>query len=206
MNERIQQALDGDLDRASLTPAEFAELVEAESAIDAVVRAIPVLPVPALGAAVLRRLEPRRAVVLPAPARATWFWRPRVLTLAWRPVYALAAAAVVAVAGYTAARVATSRGGVAGDQLVLTRFVFTAPEAVSVALAGDFTDWKPAHAMTRSGSGIWTVVVPLAPGIHAYSFVVDGQRWVPDPAAPAVEDGFGGMNSRVAVLRSDRRS
>ncbi|NUQ12639.1 MAG: hypothetical protein HUU26_09995, partial [Gemmatimonadaceae bacterium] len=56
MNERIQQALDGDLDRASLTPAEFAELVEAESAIDAVVRAIPVLPVPALGAAVLRRL------------------------------------------------------------------------------------------------------------------------------------------------------
>lgn len=205
MNERIQRALDGDLDRASLRPAEFAELVEAESAIDAVVRAIPVLPVPALGPAVLRRLEPRRPIASPARERAAWLWRPRVISLAWRPAYTLAAA-VAAVAIFTATRLWTSRTSAADERLVLTRFVFTAPEAGSVALAGDFTDWKPAWAMTRSASGVWTVDVPLAPGVHAYSFVVDGRRWVPDPMAPAVEDGFGGVNSRLAVLRPDRRS
>jgi hypothetical protein len=54
--------------------------------------------------------------------------------------------------------------------------------------------------MTRTGPGVWTVVVPLEPGIHNYAFIVDGERWVPDPNAPAVDDGFGGMNSRLAVL------
>jgi len=47
------------------------------------------------------------------------------------------------------------------------------------------------------------VVVPLSPGVHDYSFIVDGNRWTPDPTAPARADGFGGMNSRIAVLASD---
>src|SRR5437660_319363 len=39
----------------------------------------------------------------------------------------------------------------------------------------------------------------LAVGQHQYAFVVDGQRWVADPGAPAVDDGFGRRNSVVAV-------
>ena len=31
---------------------------------------------------------------------------------------------------------------------------------------------------------------------YTYSFVIDGERWVPDPGAPeTVDDGFGGVNS-----------
>jgi len=51
---------------------------------------------------------------------------------------------------------------------------------------------------------VWTVVVPLEPGIHDYAFVVNGGQWVPDPNAPAFEDGFGGLNSRIAVITPDR--
>jgi len=82
-------------------------------------------------------------------------------------------------------------------------FLLSAPGAKNVAVAGDFSGWKPVHVMTRSEAGVWTVVVPLDPGVHDYAFVVDGERWVPDPTAPPVNDGFGGVNSRLAVLSPD---
>jgi hypothetical protein len=80
------------------------------------------------------------------------------------------------------------------------RFVFHDPEARAVSVAGSFNDWSPAAApLARSDSGAWTVTLSLAPGQHEYAFVVDGRRWVADPAAPAVDDGFGRRNSVVAV-------
>jgi 1,4-alpha-glucan branching enzyme len=87
--------------------------------------------------------------------------------------------------------------------LVLVHFQFEAPAATEVRLAGDFSSWQPTHTMSRSEAGVWSVVVPLSPGIHEYAFVVDGTRWQVDPGAPAVADGFGGHNSRVAVLTPD---
>jgi 1,4-alpha-glucan branching enzyme len=54
--------------------------------------------------------------------------------------------------------------------------------------------------MQESVDGVWTILVPLPPGVHDYSFIVDGERWVPDPYAPQVDDGFGGVNSRLTVL------
>jgi hypothetical protein len=39
--------------------------------------------------------------------------------------------------------------------------------------------------------------------VHDYAFIVDGERWIADPMAPAVADGFGGLNSRIAVLPPD---
>jgi hypothetical protein len=59
--------------------------------------------------------------------------------------------------------------------------------------------------MKRTAPGVWTIVVPLAPGVHDYSFIVDGEKWVPDPSAPAMADGFGGVNSRIAVIAPDSR-
>jgi 1,4-alpha-glucan branching enzyme len=83
---------------------------------------------------------------------------------------------------------------------VLVQFRLEAPDARDVRLAADFTGWRPAHALHRSATGVWTVVVAVAPGVHEYGFVVDGERWTPDPLAPQVDDGFGGSNSRLDVI------
>ena len=210
MNARVQQALDGDIGRETLTAAERAELVSTETALGAVVRAIPVEPLPELSSVVLQQIRSRRTGVAPAlrkrttPGIAEWLWRPRSVSIGWRPAYALAAAVVLAVV-ITANALRPGRTLLPGAQQVLTQFVLSAPDAKNVALAGDFTGWQPAFTMTRTGPGVWTVVIPLDPGIHQYSFVVDGERWIPDPAAPAVNDGFGGVNSRIAVLTPDSR-
>ena len=39
--------------------------------------------------------------------------------------------------------------------------------------------------------------------VHDYAFVVDGREWVPDPYAPGIGDGFGGINSRLTLLSPD---
>ena len=80
-------------------------------------------------------------------------------------------------------------------------FVLVAPQARSVALAGDFNDWDSARMpMRQEASGLWTLDVPLTPGRYRYVFVVDGRRFVADPAAPrAAGDDFGTPTSVVTV-------
>lgn len=82
------------------------------------------------------------------------------------------------------------------------QFVVTAPGATRVALVGDFNEWNPMATALRATerAGVWSVIVPLAPGRHEYAFVVDGERWMHDPAAPrAASDDFGRPNSVVTV-------
>jgi hypothetical protein len=211
MNSQVQKALDGDTSAQALTPAERAELAAVESQIDAVLGAIPTEPLPDLAPVIVERIrrESRARSATPPSSRARlrdaadWLWRPHAISIAWRPAYALAAAAVlVAVFALDVLR-PRPVDVAAAPQQVLTQFVLSAPGAKNVAVAGDFSGWKPVHVMTRSEAGVWTVVVPLDPGVHDYAFVVDGERWVPDPTAPPVNDGFGGVNSRLAVLSPD---
>lgn len=210
MNDRIHRVLDGELDRSALTSAESAVLRATEGEIAAVLRSLPDEPLPDLAPAVLDRIDRGDAgrarqggAFHHLAVLAAWLWSPRRLSVRVRPAYGMAAAALVALS------IALGRVGpdappdVPRGQLVLTRFVLHAPEAEQVSLAGDFTGWHPAHSLSRAEPGIWTVVVPLEPGVHDYAFVVDGERWVPDPNAPAVDDGFGGLNSRLAVLAPD---
>lgn len=200
MNERIHQVLDGELDREALSPSEAAELVRVRALIHGVLRAVPKDAVPNLAPEVLARVERlhrgrwRRWF--------DWFWIPRSISVTWRPIYGFAAVLALMVSWAVIDRPNSPMGTEQPPQ-VLVQFRFDAPQAREVALAGEFTNWKPIYALNRSGTGVWTVVVPLEPGIHDYAFIVDGERWVPDPMAPAVEDGFGGLNSRVAVLTSD---
>jgi hypothetical protein len=216
MNTLVQRVLDGELPREALTAAERAELESFEQGMGQVLRAIPEVAVPGLSAAVLRRievLEASRTEPVRAPAGAGsffwggllhWLWAPRPVAL--RPAWALAAAAVL-VAGLLLRTPAGPPAGLpvpaGAPSLVLVHFQFEAPAATEVRLAGDFSSWQPTHTMSRSEAGVWSVVVPLSPGIHEYAFVVDGTRWQVDPGAPAVADGFGGHNSRVAVLTPD---
>jgi len=60
-------------------------------------------------------------------------------------------------------------------------FRFTAPDATSVILVGDFTHWQKGGIPMRKGkNGVWEATVPLAPGKHSYRFLVDGE-WRDDP-------------------------
>lgn len=82
------------------------------------------------------------------------------------------------------------------------KFVLIAPKAARVSLVGDFNGWDVAATpMTTQGAdGTWTVYVPLQPGLHTYSFVVDGTHFVTDPMAPqAPDDGYGHRSSVVLV-------
>jgi 1,4-alpha-glucan branching enzyme len=60
-------------------------------------------------------------------------------------------------------------------------FSFSAPDARSVQLVGDFTQWQERPINLQKGAdGVWRTTVQLAPGTHHYRFLVDGQ-WRDDP-------------------------
>ena len=91
----------------------------------------------------------------------------------------------------------------APDTVHLVRFVLVNPGARQVALAGDFNGWQ-AEALTPTASGgVWSVALPLRAGRYEYAFVVDGERWLADPALPSTRDEFGGEHS-VLHLGVDR--
>jgi len=80
--------------------------------------------------------------------------------------------------------------------------VFVAPQAMSVAVVGDFNGWDPQRTrMARAEQpGVWRARLRLAPGTYQYSFVIDGSTWTLDPrAGTALADGFGGANSVMVV-------
>jgi hypothetical protein len=142
-----------------------------------------------------------------------WLMAPRTVRVS--PVGALAYAAGLVAAVLVGAHVTKQPTGSpvvaerphttapAGDPAARTiRFVLVAPEAAMVTLVGDFNRWSPAATPLRSAgiSGVWTVDVPLPAGRHEYAFVINGARWVPDPAAPrAPVADFGMPNSVVTV-------
>ncbi len=74
--------------------------------------------------------------------------------------------------------------------------------ASRVVVVGDFNDWDPAATPLRPGTegGTWSVELRLPPGRYRYTFLVDGRRWVPDPAEPrAADDDFGAPTSVLTV-------
>jgi hypothetical protein len=176
----VKQLLDGDITIADL-PAELRAEGEEALRLLAVVDRRPV----ALPAVPLRV---RRSLTR-APQRSAW--RPWVLA----PALALAAALVLWLGQPGGSPPPTMPEGV-----VTVRFVLAAPDARQVSVAGTFNQWDPrATPLVRTGSGVWTATLRLPAGQHQYAFVVDGERWVPDPAAPAVDDGFGRRNSVLTL-------
>jgi 1,4-alpha-glucan branching enzyme len=79
-------------------------------------------------------------------------------------------------------------------------FVFDAPEAQEVYLAGTFNDWSfKKHRMKKNGDGLWRKSVILPNGVYEYKFLVDG-RWTEDPANERrCLNSFGSLNSIVHV-------
>ena len=180
---QVKQLLDGELRLADLPSELRAEGEEALLLLAAVDRE-PVM-FPGLDARVLSALRRR--------GEAPGFWR-RLRLRPWTLLPAFAAG--VALALLLLRPIATPAAAT-----VTVRFVLFAPDAQQVSLAGTFNQWDPAATpLVRTGTpGVWSATLTLPAGQHQYAFVVDGARWVADPGAPAVDDGFGRRNSVLSL-------
>ena len=207
MNGHIHQHLDGD--RAALGPDERAAADAFARTLDAAAAHLRAVPAPDLAARVMAALPAQAPAVSPWRRAAEWLWTPRPVRLTFRPASAFAGAAFAAVAAIVvptldrqdAAPVAVAAPGPkTAAPVVYVQFRLESAQARQVALAGTFTDWQPTLQLEQKEPGVWTALVPLKPGVHDYVFVVDGERWVPDPNAPQqVDDSFGGTNSRISL-------
>jgi hypothetical protein len=199
MNDRIHRYLDGELPAEALAPAELERARELHATLERAAASLRGRAPEGLAARVMAALPeaaPRRS---PWRAALEWLWRPRPLRLAFRPAYALAAGCAAAVLGAVLPGSAPAPVP-AAEPVVYVHFRLDAGEASEVAVAGTFTGWEPAHRMEPGADGVWSVLIPLRPGVHDYVFVVDGARWIPDPHAPQqVDDSFGGTNSRISL-------
>lgn len=75
-------------------------------------------------------------------------------------------------------------------------------KAHTVAIAGDFNGWNTQANILEDpeGDGIWTGTLKLKPGRYEYMFVLDGEKWFPDPnALRYVKDGFGNKNAILEI-------
>ena len=115
----------------------------------------------------------------PGRSWPTWLaalWTPRDVSVRVRPVYGVFAAIAVAVLiGWSPFERSLSRPatGDSRDPQLFVQFRLQAPEAMTVRLAGTFTDWQPRYELHESAPGIWTITLPLTPGVH-----VDGPEQI----------------------------
>jgi hypothetical protein len=92
-------------------------------------------------------------------------------------------------------------------------FTYVSRRARSVAVAGTFNGWVPtAYPLRRrelapapgspaAPDSLWYALAPAPRGKHQYKFLVDGSRWILDPANPERSgDGAGGLAS-VFIVR-----
>ena len=183
MSDRVDAYLQGTVALDALSSGERASVDAVERAILQTDAFLGARQAPDLGGRVMRRVEQldRQAS---RPARgllrrvAISLWVPRQIAV--RPAYALMAVATCAALQF---RLNT--------------------QASSVRLADSFTNWEPRYELREAAPGIWTITVPLSGGVHDYAFLVDDQRWLADPYAFQISDGFGGTTSRLALLPTE---
>lgn len=216
MTDRVHRALDGELSAAALTDEERTEMASLTRSIADAAAALRAAPAPDLADAVMRRIA---EMPLPSAAAAAgpgmfaralaWLWRPRSLSLTMRPAHAFAGLAVallgagIALGGPDARPEIAAAPPASESPRFLVQFRIDAEDASQVALAGSFTEWEPRYTLEETSPGVWTVMVPLEPGVHDYTFIIDGSEWVVDPNAPRVDDSFGGSNSRLFLAAGD---
>ena len=213
-NQRIHQYLDGELRHAGLNAEELREVARHEEIIAETGRLHQSIEAPDLTASIMSRLPANAAALdmihvlftlLRRPC--VWLWAPRPVRL--RPAYGIAAAAALLLLTVFVRNDNPPLHDIVQtpDVTVITGKIFVqfrldTPQASAVHLVGSFTGWKPTYTLHETAPGVWSVLVPLEPGVHDYAFLVNG-KWITDPVAPVVDDGFGGANSRLLVVLPD---
>jgi hypothetical protein len=157
----------------------------------------PVEMDPTLDAAVLARVAAGEGRFRRLSAAWEWLTRPRDIAVS--PLAAFAAAALAGLALWLGVRSPDVAAPVPGPSTV--QFVVRAPGAGTVALVGDFNNWDGAATpmLAAHNGALWSVTIPLTPGRYRYAFLVNGSRWIVDPAAPRAQDDFDTPSSVVTV-------
>ncbi|MGK7310895.1 MAG: hypothetical protein ACN0LA_01530 [Candidatus Longimicrobiales bacterium M2_2A_002] len=208
INEELHRWLDGELEDHELSPELRDEAERWRELLAA--RPEPGPPPPWLEQRIMGNLPAHR----PGWLRRVIDWISRPRTLEVRPV-TIAAGAVAVLAlvllfpdgpapGPQSGMNGVQAGARGADGTAYVQFLYVAPEAETVTVAGDFNDWSEQGFGLEDpdGDGIWTGEAPLSPGLHKYMFVVDGE-WVTDPQADRyVDDGFGNRNALIEVPAS----
>jgi Glycogen recognition site of AMP-activated protein kinase len=203
LDPRLQEALDGERDPGDL-PLDLREAYTRLSVATQILKATPPVSVASRVMTEIRQGPP--PVLNEGLARRLlhwWLGRPRAVTVRLRPVWTLALAAGLA----TVLLIQLGPSGLPtpGVAQGIAKFVGHFPGARSVEVVGSFNDWsRGALALNDDdGDGIWHADAVLPAGQHEYMFVVDGERWVPDPLAGRyVDDGFGaGQQNSLLIVR-----
>ncbi|MCL2260525.1 MAG: isoamylase early set domain-containing protein [Fibromonadales bacterium] len=116
-------------------------------------------------------------------------------TAAKKTVKAVKEAAPKAKKTVAAVAAKAKTAGKASVKTTEVEFKVYAPGSASVAVAGDFNNWKPS-ALKKDKAGNWSGKLKLSTGAHQYKIVFNGQYWETDSSNPErVSDGHGGENS-----------
>ena len=85
--------------------------------------------------------------------------------------------------------------------MVEKQFIFDAPNASCVKIAGTFNNWNTSEEslMERKRDGTWSKRIHLSPGTYQYRFLIDDE-WVADQNnSNQVNNPFGGKNSVIKI-------
>ncbi|RMG56812.1 MAG: hypothetical protein D6713_10880 [Deltaproteobacteria bacterium] len=172
------------------------------SGVECALRTFPgkmVDPPPYLKTRILASIEGER--------KSLWAFLTRTVT-AFAAI--LAIFLIMAVYGYLTRPSSPPSPPVAGEKAETgtkeVKIFFYFPDARTVSITGDFTNWDPKGLpMKKTGKkGLWEIDLKVKPGVYSYNFIIDGRLLVPDPQAPEqTPDGFGGMNSILLVPKGD---
>jgi len=199
IDPRLQEALDGERDPGELP----VDLGEAYARLISAVQLLAATPAASVAVRVMAEIRQPRVQVQTAGLMrrmVRWLARPRAVTLRLRPAWTLALAV-----GLAAILLMPGPGHTPGAAEGVAKFVGHFPGARSVEVVGSFNDWSRGtlHLSDDDHDGVWRGGAVLPAGQHEYMFVVDGDRWVPDPLAGRyVDDGFGaGQQNSLLIVR-----
>jgi hypothetical protein len=99
----------------------------------------------------------------------------------------------------------SSSAGSAGSGLAVEsvgaghqRVTFLVPGARNVAIAGEWNDWTPV-TLERLDGARWRADLALSQGVHRFSLVVNGRRWMVPPGIATMSDDMGGKVGLLVV-------